>query len=105
MRNLVLDLWIRLGRSIPYKHRPAYYERLRRRASRAYVHKPYTGHITIFSSAGNSERQRAHWGPLARGGLTVLEVPAGHNDMVLPPHCKLVAEHFDACLDAPMRGE
>ena len=25
---------------------------------------------------------RAHWGPLARGGLTVLEVPAGHDDMV-----------------------
>ena len=67
--------------------------------------KPYPGHITMFSSAGNSEQQRAHWGPLALGGLTVLEVPAGHDDMVLPPHSKLLAEHFDACLDTAVQGE
>ena len=78
----LLDLWFRLGRSIPYEQRPAYYDWLCTRANRGYVAKPYPGHITMFSSAGNSERQRAHWGPLARGGLTVLEVPAGHDDMV-----------------------
>jgi hypothetical protein len=64
------------------------------------MHKSYTGHIMMFSSAGNSERQRAYWEPLARGGLTVLEVPAGHDDMVSPPHSKRLAEYFDACLDA-----
>jgi amino acid adenylation domain-containing protein len=99
------DRWIRQGHSIPHKYRPAYYERLGVRANRSYVPKPYPGHITIFSSAGNSERQRAHWAPLARGGLTVLEVSARHNDMVLPPYSKLLAEHFDACLDATVRGE
>ena len=42
---------------------------------------------------------------LALGGLTVLEVPAGHDDMVLPPYSKLLAEHFDACLDTAVQGE
>ena len=105
MRNAVLDLWIRQGRSTRYEHRAAYYEWLCTRASLNYVPKPYPSDITVFGSAGSSERQRAHWGPLDRGGLTVREVPAGHNDMVLPPHSKLLAEHFDACLDATMRGE
>jgi hypothetical protein len=27
-------------------------------------------------------------------------VPAGHDDMVLPPFSKLLAEHFDGRLDA-----
>jgi thioesterase domain-containing protein/acyl carrier protein len=94
------DLLLRLGRPIPYEQRPDYYFWLCRRASRNYVPKPYIGHIALFSSAGNSERQRVHWGPLARGGLTVLEVPASHNDMLLPPHCNLLAEHFGACLHA-----
>jgi thioesterase domain-containing protein len=99
----LLDLWFRLGHSIPYEHRHPYYEWLCKRAGRGYVPKPYPSHITMFSSAGNSERQRKHWGPLARGGLTVLEVPTGHNDMASPPHSKVLAEYFDACLDATVR--
>jgi len=98
-RNTLLDLWIRQGHSIPHKYRPTYYPWLCSRSNIGYVPKPYRGHITMFSSAGNSERQRAHWGPLARGGLTVLEVPAGHMEMIEPPHSRLLAEHFDACLD------
>jgi len=94
------DYRLRQGRSIPFKHRYPYYRELSKRASRSYVPKPYSGQITMFSSAGNSERQRTHWGPLAHGGLTVLEVPAGHFDMVSPPYSKRLAEHFDAHLDA-----
>jgi amino acid adenylation domain-containing protein len=109
IRNEVLfwrhDRWIRNGRAIPHEYQPAYFERLSVRANRKYVPKPYPGHITIFSSSGNSERQRAHWAPLALGGLTVLEVPAGHNDMILPPHSKLLAEHFDARLGPIMPVE
>jgi thioesterase domain-containing protein len=96
----LLDLWVRLGRSIPHEHRLTYYDWLGARASRGNAPKPYPGHLTMFSSAGNSERQKAHWAPLARGGLTVLEVPAGHFDMAMPPHSKILAEQFDTCLDA-----
>jgi thioesterase domain-containing protein/acyl carrier protein len=105
IRGPILDLWCRLGRSIPSKYRPTYWRWLTYRANRAYVLKPYPGHITFFSSAGNSERRREHWGPLALGGLTVFEVPAGHSEMIQPPHSKLVAEYFDACLDAAVHGE
>jgi amino acid adenylation domain-containing protein len=104
-RNLLLNWWFRLVGSIPYRYQHSYYDWFRHRASRNYVHKPYSGHITMFSSAGNSKRQRADWGPLARDGLTVLEVATGHDDMVKPPYSKLLAERFDACLDtnAPER--
>jgi acetoacetyl-CoA synthetase len=105
IRSPILDLWCRLRRSIPYKYRPTYWRWLIYRANRAYVLKPFPGHITFFSSAGNSERRREHWGPLARGGLTVLEIPASHEDMVQPPHSKLLAEYFDACLDTAVHGE
>jgi thioesterase domain-containing protein len=53
----------------------------------------------MFSSVGNSEHQRAHWEPFARNGLTIHEVPAGHNEMAQPPHSKILAEYFDSCLD------
>jgi hypothetical protein len=105
IRHLILNLWFRPGRPIPHRYREPYYLWLRRWVSRNYVHKPYPGHITMFSSAGNSDRQTADWGALARGGLTVLEVPAPHHLMLAPPHCKLVAEHLDTCLDASVRGE
>ena len=96
----LLDLWFRIGRSIPYEQRPVYYDWISTRANQSYVIKPYPGHITMFSSAGNSERQQALWGTVAGGGLTVLEVPAGHDHMASPPHSKLLAEYFNACLDA-----
>ena len=102
-RWYILKLYLR--QPIPYDHRTAWYDWLGRRAGHNYVPTPYAGHITMFSSAGNFERQQAHWGPLAGGGLTILEVPASHDDMVLPPHSKLLAEYFDTCLDAAVRAE
>jgi thioesterase domain-containing protein len=103
IRESVLRRWyilkLQLGYAIRYERRPGWYDWLCSRASRDYVPKSYTGHITMFSSSGNSEQQKAHWGPLARGGLTVLEMSAGHDDIVLPPHSKILAEQFDACLD------
>jgi thioesterase domain-containing protein/acyl carrier protein len=99
----LLDAWFRLGRSLPNEQRSAYYQWLCKHANRGYTPKSYAGHITMFAGAGNSEQQRAHWGPLARDGLTVLEMPAGHHDMVASPHSKLLAEHFDACLNAAVR--
>jgi thioesterase domain-containing protein len=99
----LLDVWFRLGRSIPNEQRSDYYQWLCMHANRGYTPRAYAGHITMFASAGNSKQQRAHWGPLALAGLTVVELPADHLGMVQPPHSKLLAEHFDFCLDAAVR--
>src|SRR6185437_10741651 len=93
--------WLGLGLSVPHRYRARYYDLLCIRATRRHVAKPYGGHITMFSSAGNSERHRALWGPLALGGLTVLEVSGGHHDMMLPPHSTLLAQYFDDYLCSP----
>jgi thioesterase domain-containing protein len=95
----VFDVWLGLGISVPHRYRARYYDSLCIRATRRHVAKPYSGHIRMFSSTGNSERHKALWGPLALGGLTVLEVPGGHHDMMLPPHSELLAQYFDRCLD------
>ena len=103
VRHIVLKRWyslrLELGYSIPHADRPYHYDWLCVRASRAYLPKPYAGHITMFSSAGNSERQKVNWGPLARSGLTIFELPATHDDIVLPPCSRPLAQHFDNCLD------
>jgi|GEM_PF-1655307 len=93
------DLKVKLGYPIPHERRPDHYDWLCVRASRKYVAKPYAGHVTMFSSSGNTERQRDCWSPVARGGLTIIEMPATHDDIVLPPHSRLLASHFDDCLD------
>jgi len=98
------DRRIRQGRAIPHEYWLTYHDRLCVRANRGYVTKPYPGHITMFSSVGTSD-QKADWAPLALGGLTVLEVPAGHAHMVFPPHSKLLAKYIDGCLDAAVRAE
>jgi hypothetical protein len=90
-----------MGLFIPYEQRSAYYDLISSCANQSYVVKPYPGHITMFTSAGNSERQQARWGPVAGGGLTVFEVPAEHGLMASPPHSKLLAEYFNVCLRHP----
>jgi thioesterase domain-containing protein len=95
----LIDFWFQQGRSIQHKHRLSYYAWLCKRAKLHYMAKPYVGHMTMFSSAGNSGIQKAHWAPLAQGGLTVLEVPATHADILLPGPSKILAEQFDTCLN------
>ena len=102
-RKRVAALWLNASRrlfkcTMSDTQRSDYYEWLCARARRQYVPRPYSGHLTIFSSAGNSEWQRLCWRPLVQGGLTVFEVPARHDLMIWPPHSKLLAEKVDYCL-------
>jgi thioesterase domain-containing protein len=104
-RKPVTVLWLNalrksLKRTMSHTQRSDYYDLLSRRAKRRYVPQPYPGPLTIFASIdNNSEWQRQCWQPLVQGGLTVLEVPAGHNDMCYPPHSKFMAEKIDDCLE------
>ena len=108
-RKRVAALWLNAAR-VSFKlamsdtQRSDYYERLCVRARHQYVPRPYSGHLTIFSSAGNAEWQRLCWEPLVQGGLTVLEIPAGHLEMIRPPHSKLLAKKVDDCLKRLTNG-
>jgi len=76
---------LKLGHPIPHDQRTAHYDWLCMKAAIKYAAKPYAGHVTIFSSAGNSERHRERWSTVARGGVSVIELPATHDDIILPP--------------------
>jgi thioesterase domain-containing protein len=86
-----------------YMMRPDLYRNINRQASRRYTSQPYVGSITLFSAKGSSDFHRKYWQPLALGGLTVTEIPAGHTGIVWPPYSALLAEGFDACLDRAPR--
>jgi len=102
-RKRVAALWLNAAR-VSFKltmsdtQRSDYYEWLCARARDQYVPRPYSGQLTIFSSAGNSEWQRLCWEPLVQGGLTVLEIRARHHEMIWQPHSKRLAENVDECL-------
>jgi amino acid adenylation domain-containing protein len=87
------------GRPIPYPERVLFYSRIYFRATRHYSRRPYPGAVAMFVREGTAEWHRERWLPLALGGLTVREIPAGHTEMVWPPHSTMLAEGFDACLD------
>jgi hypothetical protein len=86
-------------RTMSHTQRTRYYEFICTRARRRYTPQPYPGPLTIFASIDNSEWQRRCWQPLVQGGLTVLEVAAGHGEMGFPPYSKLLAEKIDHCLE------
>jgi amino acid adenylation domain-containing protein len=103
-RKPVAVLWLSalrksFKRPLSHTQRSNYYDLLSRRAKRRYVPQPYPGPLTIFASIDTSEWQRRCWQPLVRGGLTVLEIPAEHNDMCYPPHSKFMAQKIDDCLE------
>jgi thioesterase domain-containing protein len=100
LEHLPKGIGLQLIKPPSYLARPDLYRSIHQQASRRYVPRPYAGSITLFSSKGLTEFHRTYWQPLALGGLTVTEIPAGHTGMVWPPYSALLAEKFDAFLDS-----
>ena len=88
-----------MRRPVPYEKRAPFYRFLYFRASHRYRPRPYPGAITIFSAKGKTEWHRERWASIARGGLTIYEIPADHFEIVWPPHSTLLAQYFDAGLE------
>jgi thioesterase domain-containing protein len=103
LERLPRGIATRLVKPPSYALRPDLYRNIHRQASRRYTSQPYPGSITLFSAKGLTEFHRKYWQPLALGGLTVTEIPAGHTGMVWPPYTAPLAEGFDACLDRASR--
>jgi hypothetical protein len=88
-----------MGRAVPHGQRRAFYQYAIGVAKRRYVVRSYSGSMAMFASIGKGEFQQARWSRVARGGLTMFEIPAGHAEMVLPPYSVMLAACFDECLE------
>jgi thioesterase domain-containing protein len=99
MGELPNELRHRLGRPIPYSKRATFYRQVFIRSSHRYRPKSYAGRLTVFSAKGRAEWHRKRWSSIAEGGLAIYEVPAGHFEIVWPPHSTRLAQHFDTALD------
>ena len=70
-------------------------------AMAAYRPKTYSGKVTFFHAAIPNPRwpdPLRVWKGVCRE-LEVVEVPAGHNDLILPPAVRYVANTLDRLLD------
>ena len=92
-------LRMRFGPPIPYTRRLDVYSYVYSSATWRYTLHPYSGPITMFAAIGREEYQRARWSRVAKGQLTVHEMPGAHFDMVEPPHSTVLAAKFDECLE------
>lgn len=93
-----LRLW--LHSPVPYVQRADFYRYLHSAASARYIVTPYSaGPIHMFASRGRSKEQQEAWSAIASGGLIVREIPAGHYEMVWPPHSATLAAALDEFLN------
>jgi amino acid adenylation domain-containing protein/FkbH-like protein len=69
-----------------------------------YKPKPFEGRVHLFRSLGHpvwcSFDPQYGWGELARGGVEVTMVPAGHEKILEEPFVKVVAEGIEKILEA-----
>jgi aspartate racemase len=78
-------------------------ERINDQAGFAYRPRPYPGRITLFMPQRNYAfvtDPGMGWGPMATGGLNVVELPINPGAMFNEPFVQLLAEKLRACLDA-----
>jgi thioesterase domain-containing protein len=76
-------------------------------AARTWRPGPYPGRLTLLRAADAPLRPGRDpllgWGALA-AAVEVHEVPGQHEDMIDPPHAKVLADRLRVCLGLPPRG-
>ena len=72
----------------------------------AHVERPYAGHVTLLRTRGQpifcSFADDFCWGKLARGGVTVKQIPGSHENIFVEPNVKFLAEQIEECLAETM---
>jgi thioesterase domain-containing protein len=72
----------------------------------AHVERPYKGAVTLLRTRGQpilcSFEEDFCWGKLARGGVTVKDIPGSHENIFVEPNVKFLAEQIEACLAESM---
>lgn len=66
---------------------------------------PYGGHVTLFRTRGHplvsSFDPLRGWGEFAPGGITLRNMPGGHESLLQEPHVQAVARELRACQEEP----
>ncbi|HIK09325.1 MAG TPA: amino acid adenylation domain-containing protein [Oscillatoriaceae cyanobacterium M33_DOE_052] len=111
-QNELDDSWKRLkgkyyqkqGVALPHKIRNLPIKQANHQAARAYKLQPYPGVVTLFRAAVRYDTVAwkldplLGWGPLAGGGLQVIDVPGGHESCLKEPYVSSLAAALTACL-------
>ena len=86
----------------PYAIRADLYGRINRKALRHYKPQPYAGNIVVISGKGRTEVHKANWRELVQGGLTVMEIPAGHAEIARSSNIEMLASCLDTLLQSAL---
>ena len=88
----------KLGMPIHGDRRREYYRYIFSEAARRYRPQPYPGVIALIARQGYAIEQSTRWGPIAKGGLNVHELPGTHAEIVRPPLSEQLAAVIDQSL-------
>jgi thioesterase domain-containing protein len=68
----------------------------------AHIERPYAGEVTLLRTRGQpiwcSYEEDFCWGKLARGGVTIKNIPGSHENVFVEPNVKFLAEQIEECL-------
>jgi len=101
----VVRQWLHLAR-LPKNSRVV--RRVCARAEQKYQARPYSGRVIMIRSnhkpLGELSDPRAGWDECATRGLEIYEVTGNHENILLEPQVRSVAEQLKVCLNQPAVG-
>ncbi|OQY48469.1 MAG: hypothetical protein B6240_04705, partial [Desulfobacteraceae bacterium 4572_87] len=109
LRRVYLDLYEKTGRPLNASLRDFRARSYNKDAMERYVPRAYDGNLILFRSqerilgAGAEVDPNLGWGGLAKGGISVYEVPSGHLGMLREPHVRFVGKKMRTCMDRSLR--
>ncbi len=100
LRRAAIAYHVRAGKRLPHRWglRRAYFREILLETVRTLVLSPVEVPLVVLSQRGAGEFHRLHWGPLARKGLEVVELPGDHGGIIREPAVRVLARHLDEAL-------
>src|SRR5262249_25154276 len=109
---LYCRLALALGRPLPLRFQVRYYlHQVAIPSKNAYVPQVFAGQLTLFLNRESYvSRPEAvgpdlGWGRFAGGGLTIVDMPGRHGDMLNEPVVQLLAERLKECLQGTCNSQ
>ncbi len=98
-------VYMRMGWTLPFELQSFFFRQQNKKAMRGYTPTSYPGQIVLMKAMefewggiGSYQDPTLGWGPLAKGGLEVRDVPGDHLGMLQDPHVSVLAGHLQDCI-------